>query len=345
MGSAHVGSALDRLDALNNSLPTLNDDDDILSRVQRLTMHYLFCPTSSSPLFVSSILVDKAILSQVPRPIRTPAPALNGCYKISETPTMGMGMFATVDIPRYSRILVEHPLIVVPSQILRPIVPDELKYPILLSCCLLCDPQLVNKFFSLANSFPNDGSITWGKFLTTISQHSPPDIRNMAPTQIARTNNTEINVIWKKSGSILHQAVFLNASRINHRYDLPSQKIVLISLPFRCSCSPNASHTFDIESWSITVMADRLIPAGEEITFAYVDVLQTRDPRRKKLRETRGFDCVCKACNLTDPKAISESDQRRTELKNWASTVTPIWRWLSDPSLPDNHLLKPNLNA
>jgi hypothetical protein len=111
------------------------------------------------------------------------------------------------------------------------------------------------------------------------------------------------------------------------------------------SCSPNASYTFDFESWTLSVTAARHISAGEEITFAYTDVLECRASRRKVLLETRHFECVCDACDNPRPEEVAASDRRREELKNWARTAPVMWMWLSDFSLPDDYVLQPHLRA
>lgn len=77
--------------------------------------------------------------------------------------------------------------------------------------------------------------------------------------------------------------------------------------PFR-SCSPNATWKFDPKSFAFSIQAGREIKEGEEITIAYVDLLQPTAVRQKGL-EWYGFKCACKAC--TDP----ESDARRAKIR------------------------------
>ncbi|KNA06449.1 hypothetical protein SOVF_180940 [Spinacia oleracea] len=63
------------------------------------------------------------------------------------------------------------------------------------------------------------------------------------------------------------------------------------------SCSPNARrlHIGDY----VVVVASRVVKAGEEITFAYYDVLSPFNKRRE-MAKTWGFQCECKRCKYEE---------------------------------------------
>ena len=56
------------------------------------------------------------------------------------------------------------------------------------------------------------------------------------------------------------------------------------------------------------------IRAGEEVTFEYVPLEQTRETRRAQLREAYYFECECHICSLS-PKTIEASDAARLEMQ------------------------------
>jgi len=60
------------------------------------------------------------------------------------------------------------------------------------------------------------------------------------------------------------------------------------------SCTPNATVMFD--GRRIELRALDAIEEGEQIFISYVDNLQSRDARRKELRERYFFECRCGKC-------------------------------------------------
>ena len=74
----------------------------------------------------------------------------------------------------------------------------------------------------------------------------------------------------------------LTASRINH------------------SCVPNALDFYGNESEWKSFVANRDITEGEEITISYIENLEPRTERRRKLRNW-AIDCQCPGCDLNHP--------------------------------------------
>lgn len=77
--------------------------------------------------------------------------------------------------------------------------------------------------------------------------------------------------------------------------------------------------------------ASRTILPGEEITIAYINILEPRHERQSVLKGIWGFTCTCALCSGS-PSQITASDQRlaqiaqlQTALVDWSptSTATP----------------------
>lgn len=76
------------------------------------------------------------------------------------------------------------------------------------------------------------------------------------------------------------------------------------------SCNPNARrlHIGDY----VVVHASRDVKAGEEITFAYFDVLSTFG-KRKVMSKTWGFHCCCKRCKFEE-EVCSKQEMKEIEM-------------------------------
>ncbi|KAI0367359.1 SET domain-containing protein [Pilatotrama ljubarskyi] len=84
-----------------------------------------------------------------------------------------------------------------------------------------------------------------------------------------------------------------------------------IAARLNASCRPNVHHWWDFVRQRLILRAERDIAAGEELTTAYTDILESRDERRAQLQEHYNFDCCCVACSLTS-RELRKSDLRAT---------------------------------
>ena len=84
-----------------------------------------------------------------------------------------------------------------------------------------------------------------------------------------------------------------------------------------CSCGPNATHTWDLDTFSTTLWAMRNIKEGDEITIEYTRLTEPRQTRRGRLFDMYRFHCECEYCNLPDNEARA-SDEARLELTKWS---------------------------
>ncbi|KAJ7199506.1 hypothetical protein B0H12DRAFT_1081385 [Mycena haematopus] len=99
-------------------------------------------------------------------------------------------------------------------------------------------------------------------------------------------------------------------------------------------CSPNTCSHFDKPSFSYRLYAVRDIPAGEELTYPYVDA-EVPTAERQKSFEPYGFVCTCPAC--TDPS----SDARRASLEPSTPNLL-LWATINR-TLPIDWMIKKSL--
>ncbi|KAL2260914.1 hypothetical protein VTK26DRAFT_4951 [Humicola hyalothermophila] len=106
-------------------------------------------------------------------------------------------------------------------------------------------------------------------------------------------------------------------------------------------CRPNAEYRFSYPLLAQLVHAARDIQPGEEITISYLDPLQTRAARTRRLRDNWGFECSCPACvpppsspsSKSESGDTAESDARITEILDLRSDL--LDRLYPDPDEDD----------
>ena len=95
----------------------------------------------------------------------------------------------------------------------------------------------------------------------------------------------QVNCFTATNGDFSHTlgiGLYLQAAAINH------------------SCDPNACQSFHEESKALSIRATKDIQPGEEITITYIDIGKPTSWRRRELRETYGFVCMCSRCSIED---------------------------------------------
>ncbi|RID46486.1 hypothetical protein BRARA_I03142 [Brassica rapa] len=78
------------------------------------------------------------------------------------------------------------------------------------------------------------------------------------------------------------------------------------------SCLPNARR-LHVGDYAV-VHASRDIKAGEEITFAYFDVLSSPLEKRKEMAESWGFSCKCSRCKFESLLSVANQEIREFEM-------------------------------
>lgn len=188
----------------------------------------------------------------------------------------GLGLFAVRDIPAFSQILSDTPLILMkPGEDL---------------------PQLYQQF----NGLLEDDR----KLYVSLSAHDNPgrdallkdkllqrgfgkgELEQMAKIAgIMQTN--AFNVDMQDGQGSCHRALFPNIARINH------------------SCAPNAHVCFYTSSHHssggrMVIHTLRKLRPGEEVLISYFNILLARSERQQKTQKW-GFACACQVCNEDFP--------------------------------------------
>lgn len=89
--------------------------------------------------------------------------------------------------------------------------------------------------------------------------------------------------------------------------------IFLEGCRFNSSCVPNVGNYWNEGRGIIEFWALKDIEEGEELCTFYLVGFETRAARRRKLRQSWGFECHCATCSLSGD-ALKASDERRTML-------------------------------
>jgi hypothetical protein len=76
------------------------------------------------------------------------------------------------------------------------------------------------------------------------------------------------------------------------------------------SCCPNVQQTHYPDTNEEYLHATRSIAIGDELNDSYIQLLQTRESRRKELLEIYGFECNCSACTVN---WTGENDKERVK--------------------------------
>ncbi|KIM81175.1 hypothetical protein PILCRDRAFT_503834 [Piloderma croceum F 1598] len=231
--------------------------------------------------FQGVVFADVKIHDLIPRRFDSRPSALENAYRIAPAAGKGSGMFANRDIPAGAAILVENPIVVFPG--VMGLGMSMSKDDIFKMLFDRLDPGVRERALSLWNCKPAD---ICGK-----------------EEGIVRTNGFGLELAAPKIAvnplATRYSGTFLDLSRCNH------------------SCGPNATHTWDPDTFSTTLHATCNIKEGDEITIEYTKLTESRQTRRGRLFDMYLFHCECEYCNLPDDEARA-SDEARSELTKWS---------------------------
>ena len=189
----------------------------------------------------------------------------------------GLGLFATRDISRGTRIIEEAPLLTVPPQ-----KGETVDSTHLVAALQALSHEQYDKVFELHRghkaALPKDlPSQQPGRAL------SREDILNAAA--IFETNNVAMGNAGEYGSGI-----FEHYCRINH------------------ACNPNVHNSYNPTLQQMTVHAVRQIHKGEEILTSYIAGTYLTREKRQQILSKWGFECGCECC--TGPRTTG-SDRRR----------------------------------
>lgn len=206
-------------------------------------------------------------------------------YNVQNITGKGIGLIATQNIPRGTRILSDNVLISINAP----------NYDIVGSAYAL-SLQARQTLLDLSRNTRKHGS-AWSWFESIwLSKSQPRSMRmNHDIINVFRNNNFDI-------GSGL-RAVFPAAARINH------------------ACVPNAQGNFNTSLNKFTIHATHDIQDGEELSISYLeDQLALKTSRQEILLDRYGFGCMCAACTASD-RVAKASEGRRIEIRDKLSQL------------------------
>ncbi|KAM3155585.1 hypothetical protein ABEW05_003935 [Botrytis cinerea] len=199
-------------------------------------------------------------------------------YAKQSVPGKGLGLIATVDIPRGTRILSESALILGPK------LPGENLRTCLWKQWSTLSRQQREDYTSFGHMGPctNDTE----RLCAIYNTNCLP----LEGTCILEPGNTDRSQKRHKRGGL-----FPDACRINH------------------ACDRNAGTHWIESSQKIAVTALKDISKDEEITINYLGLNKPRRARRASLQKHFGFDCSCGLCSLSS-RGSKNSDRRLSEV-------------------------------
>jgi SET domain len=256
------------------------------------------CPSSatasasSSPLTEATSIPENEELDIERAALNIPDPL----FIIKDAGRKGLGVFATVDIPRGTTIMMEEPVMHFAADY----TPQE----------------IINAYDNLSTEtqieFMSLASVHCTKISSAIkSQLTPYTSSKLAsyPANFQRDINmlqvrssgkkTPLSVFYANAMGIGDgAAIFKQASRINH------------------SCVPNASYHWAPHNQVMQIRVTKDVDAGSEITICYIDPCNPTNIRKNMLFTSYGFKCDCPACGPSwDPNSFAaQSVDRRWKL-------------------------------
>ncbi|KAF9873006.1 hypothetical protein CkaCkLH20_09516 [Colletotrichum karsti] len=113
-----------------------------------------------------------------------------------------------------------------------------------------------------------------------------------------------------------------NAFGINIR--MPNRAVLPAISRINHDCHANAYLRLLRSKLAGTILAQRDIAEGEEITISYISPELTRERRRKMLKKEFGFECSCAKC-AAPAEEIAASDDRRKRLRELEYEADDAW--------------------
>ena len=255
-------------------------------------------------------------------------------YTVKSTPTMGLGVFATRDIPMGQIIFAERPLIVSPCGLIPigDINPQDYSREdyqkimlyegeqLLEVAARRMEPERRAKLMALMNSHLEDGSGP----IRGIIRTNGYGVSNLC-------DGDDIPTFGSSSPSY-YSLVCDVGSRINHRCGaLYIFRLANTNL-FFSSCLPNVCHAFKPSSFSVVFFALRDIKSGEQLFHSYCAPEQPSSDRKAALAPY-GIACVCASCINATPETdtirqtfLARIKEYRRQSKTWEQLpISPGW--------------------
>ncbi|OAA68272.1 oxysterol-binding protein [Niveomyces insectorum RCEF 264] len=202
-----------------------------------------------------------------------------GLWEVRLSPGKGRGVFAVVDLPKGTRLLVEAPLFAVAPP---PLVPG-------VGFALAAMQPTVEDAFARLNPSQQDEFLSCHEvqFPGEAKEDEEDAARGDAKSQAADHTGPRLMRILRSNAYTMQDgriAVYPKVALINH------------------DCRPNVVNTDRARDGRRVIVATRDIAAGEEVLTTYIPLLASTAARRARLAQY-GFHCGCAACRQGDAAA------------------------------------------
>ncbi|KAL9090580.1 MAG: hypothetical protein Q9159_001924 [Coniocarpon cinnabarinum] len=259
--------------------------------------------------------------SPFPAPSSLLLPTPKDLLTTHPSPTSGYGLFAADDLPAYTQILAEHPLI--------SMSPGE-DLPHLYTRFKALTTSEQRNYLSLSRREDAEKDHVMRQKLSARG-HSDAEIAEMLDVAgIFQSNAFNFSGPGAEDGDVVGRGVFSRVARVNHScapnahvcYYPPAHRAPL-SLGSQASVSSAAGGR---EGLGMMVLhTTRSIARGEEITISYFNLLLPRRDRQARARDW-GFNCACAVCSSA---ADGDAEALRDEVRDW---IRQQYRTISNPS-------------
>ncbi|KAK1219027.1 hypothetical protein PQX77_018255 [Marasmius sp. AFHP31] len=236
-------------------------------------------------------------------------------HKIMESPTSGIGMFATVDMELGDLVFSERALLMASPAITKPAyLPAHYTQDQAIQAALYEKERVLEQGFNTMSKESQDAYM---------KLHNCHLYDGSGPLLgIMRTNSFSMEYFYDERYLFPYAGVFKDASRMNH------------------SCCPNVRRFVNPRTFGIEFRALHSIKKGEEILTSYVVIEETTAERQDELAPYE-FQCQCRVCQ--NPQ---KSDQLRSMLRETPPCKLVGQRlvlWLMTPGLPESYVVEPCL--
>lgn len=243
-------------------------------------------------------------------------------YKIMPVVGKGLGMIATTNIERGTRVLAEKAMISWVQSLESDDQKAESFGTALAGRVSSLNQEQRKQFFALANVHV---------------KLTGEETNEERCAGIARTNAAFMSL---RDGGVAKRGIFPVAARINH------------------SCNPNCHATWNDNIGKLTVHAMSDICEGQEITVSYISTPEERDRRQGILGRVYGFTCTCDFCTLPKDKGADrdyilrewrklhdklkekEANMTETDPEEYLALVYKIIDMFAQTGITDDNLAK-----
>ncbi|KAK5136624.1 hypothetical protein LTR08_002638 [Meristemomyces frigidus] len=213
-------------------------------------------------------------------------------FEIRLTSNKGFGLFATQDIPRGTRIIIEPALVLVPSS----------------------EPAFEHVWKEFQKLTPEQHDQVCDLFVPTTIK--PPVSAYVRRELLLSHHYTGVSLIAAVKDELKMRAIFNSNAIAMGPGGHYGRGLFLLASRLNHSCVPNVQQDYNPTLGGSTVHATQNIKEGEEITRSYIQHVRNDRKLRDDLLSFWDFECDCVACQ--GPEAALRERRRRRTLEHVA---------------------------